>query len=70
MSSKLPTYGDGTGRQPVYPGAEMTRKQAMAYGDRHMPRDLKRAGFQTHVFTSDPEIHGSSYQRITYGKDC
>lgn len=66
---KLPTLGDGTGRELVYPSAVMTREQARRYGERRMPRDLKRAGFKTHVFESDMEIHGAHYFRITYGKE-
>lgn len=66
---KLPTLGDGTGRESIYPGAVMTREQARRYGERHMPRDLKRAGFKTHVFESDMEIHGAHYFRVTYGKE-
>lgn len=48
--------------------APMTVAQARRHGNRHMPSDLKRAGFQTVVFVSDPEIHGSKYMRISYGK--
>lgn len=66
---KLQTLGDGTGRESIYPGAVMTREQARRYGERHMPRDLKRAGFKTHVFESDMEIHGAHYFRVTYGKE-
>lgn len=65
---RLPVYSDGTGRELVRPGAMMTREQCLRYGDRHMPRDLKRAGFVTHVFRSDREIQGEDYFRITYGK--
>ncbi len=46
----------------------MTSTQAMRYGDRNMPRDLKAAGFQTLVFASDPELHGGLWFRISYGK--
>ena len=63
-------YSDGVGRELVYPGAFMTRDKALRYGERHIPRDLKRAGFKAHVFTSDIEIHGALYYRITYGRDC
>lgn len=65
-----PVYSDGVGRETIYPGAFMTHAQALRYGARHMPRDLKRAGFKAHVFTSDPEIHGALYYRVTYGRDC
>jgi hypothetical protein len=46
----------------------MTRKQAMRYGQRNMPTDLKRAGFETVIFRSDPELHGGDWFRINYGK--
>ncbi|MFK4131949.1 hypothetical protein ACI2KR_06595 [Pseudomonas luteola] len=46
----------------------MTRAQAQRYGDRNIPRDLKAAGFTCSVFTSDPEIHGGLWYRISYGK--
>lgn len=67
---KLPVYSGGVGRESVYPGATMTREQARRYGERNMPRDLRRAGFRVHVFRSDAEIHGADYFRVTYGKDC
>lgn len=65
---KLPVMSDGVGRELIFPGACMTREQARRYGDKIMPRDLKRAGFKTHVFQSDPEIQGALYFRVTYGK--
>ncbi|MFP5513288.1 MAG: hypothetical protein ACLGJC_09430 [Alphaproteobacteria bacterium] len=46
----------------------MTREQAQRYGERNMPADLKRAGFQCVVFRSDAEIHGGHWFRINYGK--
>lgn len=46
----------------------MTLAQARRYGDRNMPADLKRAGFQTFVFASDLEIHGARFYRVSYGK--
>ena len=46
----------------------MTLKQAFRHGNKHMPADLKRAGFKSAIFTSDPEIHGEHYYRIGYGK--
>lgn len=46
----------------------MTRDQAMRYGKRHMPADLKRAGFECTIFASDLEINGSLFYRINYGK--
>ena len=45
----------------------MTREQAHRYGERNMPADLRRAGFQTVVFRSDAEIHGGDWFRINYG---
>lgn len=67
---KLPVYSDGTARELVYPGALMTRKQALRYGQKNMPNDLRKTAFVTHVFQSDPIIHGAHYFRITYGKNC
>lgn len=64
-----PIYSDGTGRELIRPGAHGTREQARAIGSRLMPRDLKRAGFRVYVFASDPEIHGASYFRVTYGRE-
>ena len=46
----------------------MTRQQALRWGDRHMPADLKRAGFQTVIARSDLELHGGSWFRVSYGK--
>lgn len=48
----------------------MTEAQAKRYGDRNMPSDLKRAGFETVIFSSDAEINGGTFFRITYGKKC
>lgn len=66
---KLPTYSDGSsGRELIYPGAVLTKDQALRWAQRNMPKDLKRAGFKAGVFESDPVIHGSHYYRIGYGK--
>jgi hypothetical protein len=46
----------------------MTRAGAYRFGARNMPADLKRAGFQTVIFRSDPELHGGNWFRINYGK--
>jgi hypothetical protein len=46
----------------------MTREQAQRYGERHMPTDLRRAGFECIVAKSDAEIHGGVWYRINYGK--
>lgn len=62
---RLPTYSDGVGNQLL---GHMTRAQALRHGDSNMPRDLKRAGFETYVFRSDLVIHGGDYFRITFGK--
>ncbi len=67
---KLPVYTSGVGYQLIYPGARLTKEQAQRYGDRNMPRYLRRVGFKTHVFEADPDIHGGHYFRIGYGKDC
>ena len=65
---KLPVLSDGIGRESVYPGACMTRSQAKRYAEKNMPADLRKAGFKAGVFESDPEIHGSHYFRIGFGK--
>lgn len=64
MEKREVRIGAGRGALPQF----MTQAQARRYGDRHMPADLKRAGFKTDVFVSDPEINGGSFFRINYGK--
>jgi len=46
----------------------MTRVAAHRYGERHMPADLKRAGFKTVVAKTDVDLHGGVWLRINYGK--
>ena len=46
---------------------EMTREQALRWGNRHMPADLKRVGFECFVGKSDAEMHGGVWFRISYG---
>lgn len=46
----------------------MTQKQALNYGIKNMPMDLKRAGFACSVFVSDSNIHGGTWFRINYSK--
>jgi len=46
----------------------MTQAQAMRYGRRNIPRDLKAAGFRAEVFTSDSAINGATFFRINFGK--
>jgi hypothetical protein len=46
----------------------MTREQARRYGERHMPRDLKAAGFNVVISKSDAIMHGGVWFRINYGK--
>lgn len=48
----------------------MTRAQARRRGNANMPQDLRRAGFETVIFESDPQIHGGHYFRINYGMKC
>lgn len=67
---KLPVYSDGVGRELIYPGAILTRDQALRYAEKNMPVDLRRAGFKAGVFQSDLTIHGVEYFRIGYGKVC
>ncbi len=40
----------------------LSYKQALAYGEKHMPRDLKAAGFKTSIFIGD------GFLRINFGK--
>ena len=46
----------------------MTQAQALRYGARNMPADLKRANFQTVIFVSDLNINGALFYRINYAK--
>ena len=46
----------------------MTEAQAKRWGERNMPLDLKRAGFETFVSKSDPCMHGGTWLRVSYGK--
>lgn len=46
----------------------MSKAQALRWGQRNIPADLKKAGFQTSVFTSDPDIHGGTFYRINHSK--
>lgn len=55
----------GSGREAL--PAPMTLAQARRYGKRNMPNDLKRVGFKTEVFVSDPEINGGTFFRVNYG---
>ncbi len=63
-------------KEPTYPvkvgiltlDKQMTRAQAQRYGERHMPKDLKKAGFNVVVGLSDAEMHGGVWLRISYGK--
>jgi len=48
----------------------MTREQAQRYGEKNMPADLKRAGFQCLVFRATMDINGWDGYRINYGKKC
>ena len=46
----------------------MTRTQAQRYGEKNIPKDLRRDGFKTAVSRSCAEIHGGNWFRISYGK--
>ena len=46
----------------------MTEKQARAWGEKNMPGDLRRAGFQVYVSRSDKELHGGNWWRVAFGK--
>ena len=63
MTLALPTkIGIGTFPEP------MTYNQALRYGQKNIPDDMRRAGFTVHIFRSDAEIHGSDFYRINYVK--
>ena len=46
----------------------LTAQQARRLGDKLMPSDLKKTGFQTHLFVSDANINGGLFYRISWGK--
>lgn len=46
----------------------MTYAQAIRYGNRVMPQDLKRTNFKTVIFVSDKDINGSLFYRINFAK--
>lgn len=56
----------GSGRNAL--PAHMTLAQAYRYGDANMPCDLKRVGFRTVVFVSDPDINDGTFFRVSYGR--
>lgn len=65
---RLPVYSDGSqARELIFPGACMTKAQALRYANKVMPNDLRKAGFKAGVFESDIEIHGAHYFRIGFG---
>lgn len=66
LHEKLPVKVGSSGTLPE----PMTRTQAQRYGERNMPADLKRAGFETVIFRADREIHGGEWFRINYGMRC
>ena len=47
---------------------KMTHAQAMTYGKRNMPADLRAAGFVCVVFQATSDINGWDGLRINYGK--
>jgi len=47
---------------------KMTRAQAQRYGERHMPPELRRAGFKCVVAQTRQDIHDWTGLRINYGK--
>ncbi|MCK9530445.1 MAG: hypothetical protein M0R77_07780 [Gammaproteobacteria bacterium] len=49
---------------------KMTKEQAKRYGNKNIPLDVKKAGFETVIFVSDAEINGNTFYRINYGKKC
>lgn len=62
-SLKLPVkFGLGQLDKP------MTEAQARRWGKANMPADLDGAGFKVGVFRSDPDLHGSDFYRISFGK--
>ncbi len=51
-------------------GKPMTLSQAKRWGDRNMPGELKRAGFQVSVYEATYDINGWDGYRINFGKKC
>lgn len=47
----------------------MTKAQAFRYGNKEMPADLRKAGFEVCVSASDLELHGGLWFRIDYCKN-
>lgn len=62
MEKRIVKFGLGKLDKP------MTLNQAKKVGERMMPSDLRKAGFNCTVFVSDPEINGGLFYRINYGK--
>lgn len=46
----------------------MNISQAKRWGEKNMPADLRRAGFKVDVLTSNPELHGGLWLRVSYAK--
>lgn len=46
----------------------LTEKQARLYGERRMPKELRRAGFEVVLFHACEDINGWDGIRINYGK--
>ena len=46
----------------------MTYKQALNYGNKNMPEDLKKAGFICTICVSDSIIHDDLFYRVNYTK--
>lgn len=44
----------------------LTESQALRYGKRNMPADLRRAGFVVSVFHTSAAIHGWNGIRLSY----
>ena len=48
----------------------MTYKQAVRWGERNIPPELKRVGFFVSVYRATSDINGWDGYRINFGKKC
>lgn len=48
----------------------MTKAQAVRWGERNIPPELKRANFRVSVYEATIDINGWDGYRINFGKVC
>ena len=48
----------------------LTTVQAVRYGIRAMPNELKKVGFEVVIYRATHDINGWNGLRINYGKKC